>query len=233
MDKEKIPVHRFPMPGINSNMYIIIEDNEAFIVDPNINGNALGLLKENGVQSAAVVITHEHYDHISGVNWLRESIDCTVMCSRDAADAVTDSSRNFAKFWDVLMMGKTPEEIKTGLKVKDENYTCRADEILQNEKEWQWKGHSVRVRAAPGHSKGGILISFDNILFSGDNLVNGFGVICRLPGGKWKIYETETLPLIQRMSDDVMVYPGHGEPDKLGNLRKYLVKFGQEVGDGK
>ena len=229
MDKEKNPVHRFPMPGINSNMYVIIEQNEAFIVDPNINDDALMLLRENNVQSADVVLTHEHFDHISGVNWLRENIDCRVLCSQEAANAITDSSKNLAKFWDVLMMGKTPEEIAIGLKVKDENYTCSADEILPSGKTWRWQGHDVRVRAAPGHSRGGMLIYFDDILFSGDNLVNGVGVICRIPGGKWNIYEADTLPFIKTLPDSTHICPGHGEPDTLGNLRKYLVKFGQEV----
>ena len=66
-----------------------------------------------------------------------------------------------------------------------------------------------------------------DMLFSGDNLVNGAGVICRLPGGNWKTYCERTLPIIQALPDDTMIFPGHGLPSKLKELRKYLGKFGK------
>ncbi len=84
------------------------------------------------------------------------------------------------------------------------------------------------MQSAPGHSRGGALIFLDdNILFSGDNLVNGAGVICRTPGGSWKTYCEKTRPLIDGLPDDMCIMPGHGDSAKLSEIRKYLDKFGR------
>ncbi|MDY6296027.1 MAG: MBL fold metallo-hydrolase [Schwartzia succinivorans] len=229
MNHGKNLVHRFEMPGIHSNMYIIMEQNEAFIVDPNINEDALLLMRGNGVQSATVVLTHEHFDHISGVNWLRENMYCRVLCTQSAKEAIQDSYTNLAQYWDVVMMDKSPEEQEAGLLVKDENYTCMADAVFPLDKALNWHNHEIKGIAAPGHSPGGMLIRFDDVVFTGDNLVNGVGVICRLPGGKWRDYKNITLPIFSNLNERVQIYPGHGDSGDLFELSKYLVKYGAEV----
>ena len=65
-----------------------------------------------------------------------------------------------------------------------------------------------------------------NVLFSGDNLVNGTGVICRFPGGSKKEYAALTRPILEGLPDETLVLPGHGEPGRLGEMRKYMELFG-------
>ena len=63
------------------------------------------------------------------------------------------------------------------------------------------------------------------LLFSGDNLVEGAGVICRFPGGSKKDYAAVTRPMLEALPDDVFICPGHGEPGQLGELRRYMELF--------
>lgn len=217
-------IFRFPMPVLDESMYVIIDADEALIIDPNKNKEAVELLREKMIKKLLILLTHEHFDHISGVNSLREEFNCRVICSEEAARAVGNPDHNLAKYWEVLIMDKSPAEQAAALELKDEDYGCLADEYFAEAAEWQWHGHQIKAVSAPGHSKGSVLYFIDEMLFSGDSLVNGKGVICRLPGGKWKKYAEETLPLIQQMSDEMMVFPGHGAPNKLGNLRQYLRK---------
>lgn len=224
-----LKIHRYIMPAIESNMYLMIADESALIIDPNVNSDALALMVKRQVRNVLVLLTHEHYDHISGVNWLRENLPACaieVFATEAAAEALHNPSQNLAKFWEVLLMDKPPEKIKAGISVADETYSCHADRTFSESVQLAWEGHSIRMQSAPGHSKGGALIFLDdNILFSGDNLVNGAGVICRLPGGNWKTYCEKTRPAIDKLPDDICVMPGHGDSAKLFEVRKYLDKF--------
>lgn len=224
MKLAKEQIYRFPMPVLDESMYIYVENSEALVIDPNKNSEGMQLLKEKKVKQILILLTHEHFDHVSGVNYLRENFACKVICSEDAANAIGNPSKNLAKFWEVLIMDQSPENQKEALKLKDEEYSCEADMTFSTITEWQWQEHTIKAVPAPGHSKGSALYFIDDMLFSGDSLVNGHGVITRLPGGKWKIYSEQTLPLIQDLSDDMLVFPGHGNPDRLCNLRQYLTK---------
>lgn len=223
-----------PMPAIDSRMYIVMgEGGEALVVDPNQSDEAFAHLRQNGITKLLVILTHEHFDHISGVNFLRAHFSCRVVCSEAAAARIVDPDKNLAKFWEAILLDKSPEARRTWTAVKDETYACTADETFTGAKEWQWQGHTLRAIPAPGHSKGSAIYFLDDALFSGDSLVNGAGVICRLPGGSWKAYCEKTRPLIEALSDGTTVFPGHGAPARLGELRKYLAKFGTVLGEVK
>lgn len=226
---DDIKILVYPMPGIDSNMYVIVEKRNALIVDPNKNNEVVKLLKNNRVERVLILLTHEHFDHISGVNLLKEQFNCHVICQKEAERALGDPSKNMAKFWEITLMDKPSDKLVEGLEVRDDNYSCTADVIFKEEYECLWNEHKVHALTAPGHSKGSALYFLDNCLFTGDNLVNGVGVICRLPGGSWKTYCEITKPIIEGIDDNTMVFPGHGEPDILKNLRKYLVKFGTKI----
>lgn len=224
--KSGLEIHRYVMPGIESNMFITIEGEKALIIDPNVNQEAWRLMKERNVRYALVLITHEHYDHISGVNWLRDGFSVEVFSSEAAGRAMQNPAENMAKFWEIMLMDKPPEQKKAGMEVRDEKYSCYADTVFKDEMQLGFGKHRIRMRSAPGHSKGSALIWLDGVLFSGDSLVNGSGVICRLPGGNWKIYCEKTRSVIEGQPDEIFVCPGHGEPAPLLELRKYMNKFG-------
>lgn len=71
-------VYKFIMPLIKSNMYVILSDRQALIIDPNVNEEAMNLLEGYNVEKIVIILTHEHYDHISGVNYFRSKWDCTL-----------------------------------------------------------------------------------------------------------------------------------------------------------
>ncbi len=224
--------YRFVMPAISSNMYVTIAGEEAFVVDPCISEEALGLLRANKVTKATVFLTHEHYDHISGVNWLRENAsDVEVICSEECSQRIKNPEKNFAKFWDVMMMDK-PDELKAiGLKVADRSYSCSADKSFGDSFTMNWKGHTIVAKKAPGHSPGGALLFFDElVLFSGDNLVEGHDVICKFPGGSKQEYETITRPMLENVDDSTFIMPGHGGWGSFADIKQYLtvMKRGKE-----
>lgn len=223
----EICVHQYLMPGIHSGMYIIIEQKDTLVIDPNCREDAMNLLGRNQVTNVVALLTHEHFDHISGVNLLREHFSTHVICSTAAAERITDPNKNLAKYWEVTMRDQPKDKWAEWEKEKDEDYSCTADEIFDGEKSWNWHGHQIHAVLAPGHSPGSVIYFIDDLLFSGDSLINGNGVICRLPGGSWRTYAEKTRPLIESLPDSTPVFPGHEKPAQLGILRKYLNKFGR------
>lgn len=100
--------------------------------------------------------------------------------------------------------------------MKIQPYACKADSTFEEEEQRTWEGHSLLLRETPRHSKGSICILLDErYLFSGDSLVTGYPTITRLPGGSKKEYEAVTLPYLKSLNPELMVYPGHGDPQKL------------------
>lgn len=211
---------------IDSRMYILLENKKALIIDPCVSDEALQLLKESGVAEIFVLLTHEHYDHISGVNWLREQFPVVqVMCSSECAAALTNPSKNLSNFWEILFVGKDEETQEYVRNMNIQPYSCDADNTFEGEYEMLWEDHTLFLKETPGHSKGSICILLDgDILFSGDSLVTGYPTITRLPGGSRKDYTEITLPWFRSLDSGIMVYPGHGEKQIL----EYYTIFPQE-----
>ena len=211
------PVYQFVMPVIRSNMYVLIANNRALVIDPHIDSQAEKLLHENGVQGCVILLTHEHFDHISGVNWLREQFNCQVICTAVCSRLIDNSKRSgAATFGALFLLGHTAqerEEIEPWLVPDD---VCQADETFGRETIFVWQGIRLVLKEMGGHSPGSqIILAESHSIFTGDNLIPGRQAITRLPGGCRMIYERDVRPYLQSLPKDLIVFPGHGEPDRI------------------
>lgn len=206
---------------LDSRMYCLIENQSAIIIDPCIDEELKKVLEQKEITNVLVLLTHEHYDHISGVNWMRDiCLDTYVVCSCGCAGNLKDPEGNLSAFSDVFLMDKEPERNSfAGLNFKP--YSCQADETYEGRKEWNWEGHKIVMQETPGHSKGSSCILMDDMyLFSGDTLVTGHETILRLPGSSKKDFANITVPYLESLDKEIMVYPGHGKPQKLAEFMK-------------
>ena len=65
--------------------------------------------------------------------------------------------------------------------------------------------------ATPGHSAGSCCILIDDMLFSGDTILENINVT-GFPGGSRKKYREVTVPILKHILPGVRcVYPGHGD----------------------
>ena len=225
--KNSNKIYVFAMPILDSRMYIVINDldeKEALIIDPMCYQEADEIIQ--GLNHATVLLTHSHYDHISGVNWLREQTNCTVLCSESCAKKICDPHKNFAAFSSALVIGKTEEEQAQCMEFFDFNYSCQADQTFDKETTFDFGSYHVNIFYTPGHSDCSQCIQLTTekkgltpiIVFTGDSLVNGHKVITRLPGGNKKDYDTITKPYLDTLSKDTLIMPGHGDWGEKGKL---------------
>ena len=223
-----VDIYRTVSVGLNSNMYCLFGENKcAILVDPCVSEEIREFIKNNNVDEIRILLTHEHYDHISGVNYFRTEFDnVTVICSSACAINIELPEKNLALYWEVLLSGMDEENRKAGAQIMDLDYSCKADLGYNCEYDFVWNEIKIKMVCAPGHSPGGSIIYLDDaFVFSGDNLVNGNGVICRWPGGSKKDYLQITKPILCDIGRDTIVFPGHGEPGYIAELIRYTEMF--------
>ena len=200
-------IHTIREECFDVNSYLIQEQNHAILIDPILTDRmryALG-----GIKLDFVILTHEHFDHIRGVNDLRDALNSVrVLCGEKAVKGLADPRINMSRYADMLKeyltFGNGMAEVK--------EYICEADDTLADEQDLIWQEHILHIRETPGHSIGGITILFDGkYLFSGDTIFQSVPTATRMPGGSTKQYRQITQPWLESLPQDIMVYPGHTE----------------------
>lgn len=203
-------------PILETNVYLIEENNHAIIIDTYDDNNFIKTLLHNNPILDLVILTHEHYDHISGVKLLQRTYSAKVLASKICDKNLRNSKLNLSRYFEAYC------ELQTGVKIKPHTpigaFVCHADKFFYGENEMIWQGHSIYFRETPGHSQGSICIMIDNkYLFSGDTILPTIMTITRFPGGSQKEFEERTVHFIKTIPHNVIVYPGHGELSLIGD----------------
>lgn len=218
---------------INSNMYVLIEEDEAVIIDPHKDNELTDYLVKKGIHDVIILITHEHHDHTSGIYWYQEKFNATLICQEKAA--VNMGRRQYLR--PMLLAFVLGEEDHL-------NGTHRYEEFMSEFEPRQyvpnrtyseqfsldWKNHTFKFYHIPGHSQGSCLILFDDqYAFTGDSLLKNLPIIIRFPGSNKEDYLNKTYPLLhQQLSPDMTILPGHGAPFVLKEImenNKIYVQF--------
>ena len=208
MNKELIKKYVFGLS--NSNMYVIAKNGSALVIDPNISDDALSWLNTNNVDKVTVLLTHEHYDHTSGLTWLTSHFGCTVICHEQAAVSLKKGLNNRPIVIASSKMLTLPkEQVREILRGLPQGYFFEPDITFADEYGFVWEGHSIKMISCPGHSPGSCCIELDGA--TGDPLILNAPVITRFPGGSEEDYRNITLGYLEGLSDDTLILPGHGE----------------------
>lgn len=204
---------------IDSKMYIMIEGSEALIIDPCISEEAVTMLRSEEVDNVLILLTHEHYDHMSGLELFRDAFSsCRVLVSEICNTYMQKPTRNGSKYFKALFIDKESDRIEEAGQVPAVSYT--GDEFFTGETQFDWQEHKIFIRETPGHSPGSVCIIIDDsILFTGDSLLKDDPVVVKLPGGNRKDYNEYTVPYLKSLDEELMVYPGHGESGVLKEFK--------------
>lgn len=205
-------VHRFTMPLIHSNMYVLMDGSDALIVDPCVSDDAAALLEQQGVTHCTVLLTHEHYDHISGVNFLRDRFACRVICTEVCARQMANPRHSHAAVFPAMFLKDGPAVLAQAKALCDTRYTCTADETYRGSMTLQWQDISLHLAELPGHSPGSQVIdALGTHVFTGDNLIPGTATLLRLPGGDPAVFRQQVVPVLRALPPDTVILPGHGD----------------------
>lgn len=228
-EKDKWPItgvemHTFVFWPLDERMYILLCGDECLVVDPHINLDAIELIKNRGISDIRIILTHEHADHISGLNWLRDQFSCIVIATDECAAAIPNPKDNLSQFNSFLLQAAAERTGEDTSNVRFDMISCYADVTFKHEYSLTFGQYTIRLYSAAGHSRGSLIMAIEDTeqqvlcIFTGDNLMMDYAVTTRLPGGSKKSYESITIPLLKSFDSNVWVYPGHGRPATIQDM---------------
>jgi hydroxyacylglutathione hydrolase len=192
-------VEQLSLGPIGTNCYVVrpsTEAAEAVVVDPSGDVTDIHLrLAQLGARCAGILVTHGHWDHLVGVADLAEGASATVYMSEGERELL-ESPGAFTPPT-ISVRGYTPDVLLTG---------GESIEVA---------GMMFDVLSVPGHSPAHLAYYADGCLFSGDVLFAGSVGRTDLPGADWEALLASIRSLVDALSPETVVYPGHGPATTL------------------
>lgn len=213
---DNISVYRSVYAPVKSNMFILISGNEAIVFDPHENEELLSLFHTKGIEKVHILLTHGHYDHISGVMWLKDHCKADVYCQEKCAERLANKKRPLVRL--VAMVLADDDRADGGHRYKDfmagyKPFTVIPDKTFDKTDHFHVGEYDVQVSSTPGHSEGSACYEINGkLVFTGDTLLQNDPVILRFPGGNKDDYKKIALPYLLSLDRKLIVMPGHGNP---------------------
>lgn len=225
VDNTMLDVYRFRYEPVDSNMYFIPVGEVGIVFDPNVSNELPPLLKQFGIKRLQIILTHEHFDHTTGVEWLQGMMEAPIFCQDSCGRSISSPQGNDPKFVafvlrtkDVGDGGHRYEQFMADLKA----YTLSADKTFTGNDTFTVGAITFDCYSTPGHSPGSACYIIDGkYIFTGDSLIQNTPTILRFKTSNKNVFVQTTKPFLQSLDKNMLVFPGHGEPFKI-NKAKYL-----------
>ncbi len=161
----------------------------------------LRYLDQSGLQLKAILLTHGHYDHIGGVEAVRQATGADVYIHEADAPMLESAQKNLA-----YQITPAPYQPVTAYNTVQDGDTITVSEL------------QFSVMHTPGHTAGGVCYRAEDVLFTGDTLFAGS--IGRTDLGGNPAQMRTSLRKLYDLSGDAAVYPGHGGSSSLAAERR-------------
>lgn len=205
MKGDSILIETHAVEPFFKNGYIVScsETLQGIYIDPGEEASQLlQRVEEMSVQLVAIVNTHAHIDHISGVGLVKEK-------------------------WDVpIYLHPEDETIYKSLPIQAERFGLQyppappIDRFLEEGQELQVGSLRLKVHHTPGHSPGSVSLEVEEHVFCGDVIFAGSIGRTDLPGGSYETLMESIHRKVLPLGDEKLLYPGHGPETTIGRERE-------------
>ncbi|MBO5464495.1 MAG: MBL fold metallo-hydrolase [Alistipes sp.] len=197
---------------LQENTYVVWDESlEAVVIDAGNmsereNATLEQFLSERGLTPVYALNTHGHFDHLMGVEFLRQRYGAKFAVSSKDKFLVENAAQSAELFG--IRAGDMPEKI---------------DVDLEGMQSISFGQSELQIISTPGHTPGHVAFYEPNakILFTGDTLFRESIGRTDLPGGDYSWIMKSILEKIMPLGDEVKVYPGHGETTDIGHESMY------------
>jgi glyoxylase-like metal-dependent hydrolase (beta-lactamase superfamily II) len=192
-----------------SNCFIIgsEETKEGMIIDPGANAkNILNAVRDLDLSIVLIVATHNHIDHVGALRSVKDATGAQYAVHE--ADSKEAMPAMFGRMMGLMLGSSLRAPPKPDRLLKDGDVIEIGDLRFD-------------VLHTPGHSPGGISLSGNGVVFSGDTLFNlGIGRT-DIEGGDYAKLIESIIAKLMVLPDSTIVYPGHGPETTIGTEKKW------------
>lgn len=212
----QIKIGKMVLGVCQTNCYFLYREGggECIVVDPADQGvNIFRALQKNGFRVAGILLTHGHFDHIWGLDELRDAANA-------AADEDAEPVKAYAYEAERVLLQDADKNVS---RQAGRPCTTYADVYVKDGQEIMIAGMTCKVIATPGHTAGGCCYYFEEagFLLSGDTLFAESVGRTDFPTGSMSTLVRSVRERLFVLPDDTKVYPGHGESTTIGHEKEY------------
>lgn len=179
------------------------DTKEIIIIDPGFSANKIiDTIEEKSLIPVGIVLTHGHGDHIGAVEELISKYKVPLYVNKFDDELILGGSSSFTK----MMFGKA-------IVLKADKYLNEGDMLAVGKMEYE-------VLHTPGHTKGGICLVCENVIFTGDTLFRGSIGRTDFPGGSYEEIINSIKTKLLKYPDETKLYPGHNESSTIEYEKK-------------
>lgn len=206
-------IKQFTWNIVDSNSWLITEENHGLLIDAIDSEDLYETLEP--LETVNIIITHAHFDHIYGLNRIKELkpgavVYATKQCSLNIGNKYKNMSASANAFM-AFYKGK----IFSGN--IDPMVCAPAEKIFEGSMNFQWQKHELKLEAYYGHSNDSMIAVIDDkYMFSGDTIL-AIPTVTRFPGGSTTRFWQEDIKKLETMKME-SVFPGHGMAGSLENM---------------
>jgi glyoxylase-like metal-dependent hydrolase (beta-lactamase superfamily II) len=183
---------------------------EGVLIDPGDEVESLlAFVKRESVSIRAILLTHAHVDHVTGVGAAKRALGVPIYLHRD----------------DLFLYERAVQQgLMFGLRVDPPPPPI--DQFYAEGEVIRFGDYDVRPYHTPGHCPGGVCLRIGPTgeegqdLFVGDTLFAGSIGRTDLPGGDYGTLITAIRTVLFAFGDQARVYPGHGPATTIGEERR-------------
>ncbi len=198
-------------PPFHKNGYVVSCEitHEAVLIDPGDEvDELLDLIRREKLATKAILLTHAHLDHVTGVAAAKAAL---------GVDVWLHEADNF------LYEGAVQQGLMFGIRVEP---PPPVDRFYEPGVPFKFGEYVVDILHTPGHCPGGVCLAIGRDgnqtreLFVGDTLFAGSIGRTDLPGGDHETLITSIRTVLFAFPDDAVVHSGHGPETTIGVERR-------------
>ncbi len=201
-----ITIEKFVVNPLAENSFVLSDETgEAVFIDPGFyfdeeHAEIKNYIESNHLTPVKIINTHCHFDHIMGVEFIRNQYNIPFWAHPDD------------EFW---VEKATAQGEMYGFTVHP---VSPANNLLNKKKTVKFGNSELEVIHVPGHSPGHVVFysKQDAFLIAGDVLFYGSIGRTDLPGGDYDTLISNIKSKLFALPDNTKVYCGHGPETTLG-----------------
>jgi glyoxylase-like metal-dependent hydrolase (beta-lactamase superfamily II) len=202
-------IHSRAVPPFQKNGFVVAceRTRQGIVIDPGDEvDDLLAIVRETTVDVQAILLTHAHLDHVSGVGRAKNALGAPVYLHRDDLPLYEHVEQQGAMF---------------GIKVERQPDVDRFYDATP----LAFGDYEVHVHHTPGHCPGGVCLQIGHQGSPGDHLFVGDTLFASsigrtdLPGGDYETLMRSITGVLFALGDAAIVHPGHGPDTTIGRER--------------